>query len=583
MWFSKNEKGEIVTINEVDKKSKEKYCCAICGSEVIARQGEINDWCFAHIDRSKCSIESVYHFWFKNKLIEKGTKFIIETDKELEFICDDILVEEVYEINGKKYKPDLTVITTLGSKIYFEMDYTNKKKVEDYIDIWEQLEVIVVEIDTKTLMGFKSDKLPKLKPLYYKGKDFKTKEDNIYIKTINDYKNRIKTNKNEDKYKKDLEKLDWLWADIKRYKQGKIDIKEISDIIQSIEEHDSKLVVVDILKRTSCSNIIQDYVVYNKNIIKNYLNSIELELRKQNIICSITVPHKIYERLYYGIIIEFLAPNKILLERQYAIHPSEININIVNDINKKLIEFGTVINEINNHYNYSDFVSHIDYCDFPNVNYYFAKKDEQHRFYLNNTRYYYSYLELDKYNNVEDFKESIISKIGSNKVFNQEEIIKINNITKLIKEEFINEGIVIDMRIKNLYDITVSIKFKDKNYSTISTNKDCMMNIEKLYESIRNTIISKRDELKKEFIYENNINDLILKLNKRYEILKDNWKLKKHGKWLELHRDNKQIVGIAGNSIEDFIKGRITYYDLEKEITWKTSDYIREYIYDKNK
>ena len=159
LWFAKNEDGEILTIDEVNKNTKDKYYSPMCGSELIPRQGEINSWCFAHIDKSKCNSESMIHFWVKNKLIEKGDKFIVTSDYEKEYICRDILVEKSYEVDGKIYKPDLTIITECGKTIYFEMNHTNKKKLEDYIDIWIGLNNIVVEVDTKTLINSQSKKI----------------------------------------------------------------------------------------------------------------------------------------------------------------------------------------------------------------------------------------------------------------------------------------------------------------------------------------------------------------------------------------------------------------------------------------
>ncbi|EKS4345232.1 hypothetical protein QB607_003236 [Clostridium botulinum] len=261
LWFARDKDNKIVTINEVDKENKEKYYCPLCNSEIIPRQGEVNSWCFAHIDKSKCSSESMYHFWIKNKLLQKGDKFKIQTDIEREYICNEILVEESYNVGDKEYRPDLTVKTTDGDIIYFEMNYTNEKKLEDYLDIWIGLGNTVVEVDVKTLINSESGKLPVFKAKYYNGKCFNVKrKNNSYYNIIGKHKERLMEKGEYDSHKKDLERLDWLWKDVVKYKQKEVDIEYMTNLIDSVENEVEKELLKEVLSKPRCNDLYYDYL-----------------------------------------------------------------------------------------------------------------------------------------------------------------------------------------------------------------------------------------------------------------------------------------------------------------------------------
>jgi hypothetical protein len=82
------------------------------------------------------------------------------------------LVEQAYEINNYTYKPDLTVFTETGERIFFEVDHTNKKKPEDYMSVWIDLNSIVVEVNTKDLININSKSLPIFKALFNNARKF---------------------------------------------------------------------------------------------------------------------------------------------------------------------------------------------------------------------------------------------------------------------------------------------------------------------------------------------------------------------------------------------------------------------------
>lgn len=273
LWFSKNEAGDIVTINEVNKESKEKYYCPLCGSEVIPRQGDINSWCFAHIDKSKCSSESMIHFWVKNKLIEPGDKFVIKTDVSHEYICKEVLIEKEYTIDDKLYRPDLTILTDCDKIIYFEMTHSNKKKIENYIDIWMGLGNIVVEVDTKDIISASNKSVLEFNALYYDGKCFNVKkgEDSVYHETIGILKEQLRKNKEYENRKNDIEELDWFWYEIHKFNQDKISLSDIILFIDSVKDKD---LIYRILKKSKCNNIKELYEHHKINQYKRVINNL---------------------------------------------------------------------------------------------------------------------------------------------------------------------------------------------------------------------------------------------------------------------------------------------------------------------
>lgn len=278
LWFAKDENNNIITINEIDSNNKGKYHCPLCGSDVIPKaikeDAQITSH-FAHIDKSKCNGESMVHFWFKNKFLVPGDKFTIKTDVQKEYICKEVLIEQIYQTEIGDYKPDVTVITKCGETIYFEMEYSNKKKLEDYIDKWLELDNIVVEVDLKILMNSGKKGVCQFNTLFYKGKCFNVKKSNLYYNTIGKYKEKIyKNNDNNNELKERIKKLDWFWIDINRYIKKEVDIDYMIDLIDIVEDKD-KEVIEEILNKPKCVDLLEKYLDKKVNdIYENiYLNA----------------------------------------------------------------------------------------------------------------------------------------------------------------------------------------------------------------------------------------------------------------------------------------------------------------------
>jgi len=265
LWYARNENDEIVLISDANRD--EKYKCPICGNEVIPKaimEYNLVSAHFAHIDKSKCSGESYIHFWFKNKLIQPGDVFSVKEDYVAQYTCQEIFIETPVETRYGVYIPDLTVLTTCGQTIYFEMNYKNKKNVDDYILMWNDLERTVVEVGVKTLLKNIND-TPVYDAIYYFGKKYKTRA----FKTRDPYKEIAfsgKSFKSEETIEK-IRKIDWFLRDIELYSKGQKPFEEIMEIVALLNVPDRKL-FQDVISRCDYSDINKRYWEYSEYLRK---------------------------------------------------------------------------------------------------------------------------------------------------------------------------------------------------------------------------------------------------------------------------------------------------------------------------
>lgn len=267
LWFAKNDNGEVVLIESIKVDSTyNKYYCPLCGSEVIPKATDEKSKIsahFAHIDKNKCKGEDMVHWWTKNKMFKKGEKFyILYKNKKIEYKCKEILIEKGYETNFGVYKPDITIITDCNNRFFFEICYKNKKKASIYIDIWNELNISVVEI---VVNGIDYHKNNTYEPLFINGEINidKFKGEKNYINTIGTFKKEaIKRNINVE----DLKKLNWFWIDIIKTKNENITVEEIINVYDSIEDRALKELIFQILNKAKCNNILDDMLKYKKNL-----------------------------------------------------------------------------------------------------------------------------------------------------------------------------------------------------------------------------------------------------------------------------------------------------------------------------
>lgn len=223
------------------------------------------------------------HWWFKHKFLEVGDRFTVVSGVEREYICKEILVEEPQETSFGTYRPDMTIITESSQKIYFEFNYSNKKKIKDYLDMWLELKDIVVEVDIKQLIL--EENIPKFKALFYDGKCFNAKRNDTYYNTIGRYKEEKLMSTVDDELKGRIEKLDWFWDDLIRYKNNDVGINHIHNLIEAVSENseDFKKIVLNVLKKQECTDVYNAYIGYKHCKINDFISG---ELRDRGLLES---------------------------------------------------------------------------------------------------------------------------------------------------------------------------------------------------------------------------------------------------------------------------------------------------------
>lgn len=264
---------EFANLIHVKKADRDKdYLCPCCGGIVKPRAIDSNkEQSHYYHKTGKCTKESQLHFFCKNWLFEKGSKFYIN-DKLFEVAS--IEIEKSCTTPFGDYKPDITVHTTNGKIIYFEMFFTNRKTGDDYFCKWEYLGNDVVEVNIKEYM-FKTDAstTPYFTYLYHDGVCYSQpyiKRD-LYANTIARIKHEL-TRQKVLNYKARIEQLDWFWQEIRNNTR-----ESILDIISKMEYEDM-VSCYEIIKKKQCVSYLKDDVlnIINQNVISDVRKSLDL-------------------------------------------------------------------------------------------------------------------------------------------------------------------------------------------------------------------------------------------------------------------------------------------------------------------
>lgn len=265
---------EFANLIHVKKANKDNnYFCPCCGGIVKPRalDSTKEQSHYYHIT-GKCTKESQLHFFCKNWLFEKGSKFYI--DEKL-FEVDSIEIEKPWSTKFGDYKPDVTVYATSGKTIYFEMFFSNRKTGDDYFCKWDDLGNDVVEVNIKEYM-FKTDNdvIPSFTYLYHDGACFSkpyVKKD-LYANTIAKIKNEL-TRQKVLNYKARIEQLDWFWQKVRNNNSKEEIINAISDM-----EYDDMISCYEIIKRKQCVSYIKSDVLnmINQRVISEVRDSLNL-------------------------------------------------------------------------------------------------------------------------------------------------------------------------------------------------------------------------------------------------------------------------------------------------------------------
>ena len=252
---------EFANLIHVKKANKDNnYFCPCCGGNVKPRalDSTKEQSHYYHVT-GKCTKESQLHFFCKNWLFDEGSKFYVNDSL---FEVKSIEIEKPYETPFGKYIPDVTVHTTTGIDIYFEMFFTNRKTGDDYFCKWDYLGNDVVEVNIKEYM-FKTDvnTIPIFTYLYHDGNCYSKpyiKRD-LYANTIARIKREL-TRQKVLNYKARIEQLDWFWQEIKNNKSR----EEILNVISEMDYEDM-ISCYEIIKKKQC-------VSYLKNDVLNMIN-----------------------------------------------------------------------------------------------------------------------------------------------------------------------------------------------------------------------------------------------------------------------------------------------------------------------
>ena len=296
LWFARDSFGKIIEINNADKNNY--YQCPICNNEVIPKalnSKEVSAH-FAHVDNSNCSHESMLHFWIKHLFIQEGEEFEILTDEKLKFKCKSFEVEKTFKLNDGIYKPDLVVYTECGNEIIFEIAKTNKKRVQNYVNKWIELDKIIVEVDILSIINGNYE----LNVLYHRNNNLK-----YYNEGADKVKKYLFKNNNQlNNYT--LYKIDYLCELLNNISKD-YSYKTLSEIIKISNDSSFNAIMNDIIK-LKCNDYyvekINEKLKLNIKEIMNYTEydyNIEFEISKKrpyfitNIIIKINKNENVYE------------------------------------------------------------------------------------------------------------------------------------------------------------------------------------------------------------------------------------------------------------------------------------------------
>lgn len=264
---------EFANLIHVKKSDRDKdYLCPCCGGIVKPRALDSNkEQSHYYHKTGKCTKESQLHFFCKNWLFEKGSKFYIENEL---FEVASIDIEKMYSTPFGNYKPDITVYTTCGKTIFFEMFFTNRKTGDDYFCKWQNLGNDVVEVNIKEYM-FKTDTttIPSFTYLYHDGVCYSkpyVKRD-LYANTIARIKHEL-TRQKVLNYKARIEQLDWFWQEIRNNAR-----ESILDVVSKMEYEDM-VSCYEIIKRKQCVSYLKEDIlnIINQNVISDVRKSLDL-------------------------------------------------------------------------------------------------------------------------------------------------------------------------------------------------------------------------------------------------------------------------------------------------------------------
>lgn len=367
-----DEFANLIHVKKADKDND--YYCPCCGGIVKPRAIESTkeQSHYYHLT-GKCTKESQLHFFCKNWLFESGSKFYVD-DKLFE--VESIEVEKSWTTPFGDYRPDITVFTTTGEVIYFEIFFSNRKTGDDYFCKWNYLKNDVVEVNIKEFM-YKTDTdiITRFKYLYHDGicysKSYLKKD--LYANTIGRIKRNI-TRQELINYKIRIEQLDKFWQCIINNQSREIILDRLSDMC-----YEDLLSCYDIIKRKQCVSYLKDDVrnFINQKVIAMVKQSVDIPDDKDIYFDFNRIKGRTYEigirlnlKLYHGVHNEFFSDKHVYKDSTYPkvvfskniFNPKEINIpekaidkltklyRRVNQYKEQIWKYDDELSEFENHF-----------------------------------------------------------------------------------------------------------------------------------------------------------------------------------------------------------------------------------------
>lgn len=260
--FALDEKKNYIYIKDAYRDRD--YYCPCCGKMVntiaIGKDKEYQMTPhYRHYPNQSCTGESLAHWVYKMWLFDKGSQFYVSNsaNKNL-YTVKSIDIEKTHSTDYGNYRPDITITTTCDKIFFFELNFSNPKRSDDYFCKWSHLNYDVIEVDVKKLLKESlNNKIPTFRLIYSDGICFDDKynKKDIFANAASKLLARKLEIKRQDMLncKAIWEKLDWFFDSIKSYKAMKATMDDVLNSFSNIRFEDKEY-CFEIIRKITCIN-----------------------------------------------------------------------------------------------------------------------------------------------------------------------------------------------------------------------------------------------------------------------------------------------------------------------------------------
>ena len=252
-----SDRKSFVNINDADKNKI--YYCPICGNEVYPKALYSSCIRMHYCHRNaECSKEGIPHLIAKYNMVDVDKLQI--NNEILYFDKRKTLIEQSYNTKFGNYKPDLTLFTTNGVRIFLEIKDTCPKN-SDYIIKYNELSSDVIEYDINNQSFYFI-----FRDGNYCGKHYKNQKTKAQV-DFNNYINALNCDENRER------KLYDFWLQCRKYNIARSD-KFLIDAVNNLNE-DDLLYATKIISDFRCCDNIRDSIrkiIWNR-MSKKYISN----------------------------------------------------------------------------------------------------------------------------------------------------------------------------------------------------------------------------------------------------------------------------------------------------------------------